>query len=170
MSDNSNIDALEQVQLLSEFQFEPTNAHRKAKSAFWQRFGDNPICDPNDISLAIAAQFVADKRIEKWWSLPGFRQWFSNQNEFRELVESGAYQAVQTAINILSMPTNAKSAGAQISAARLMLEIAQKMPARPSPKQEAFLDERIAQMSRAELQEYIARNTPRLVNRVENNK
>src|SRR5690606_18470701 len=95
---------------LSEELFRPTDAHIRAKSQLWARFAENPICDPSEVNLAIASQYVNDRRLPRWWSQPGFQDWFLNRGEWRELLETTAYRALQKLNEIITLPTEPKVA------------------------------------------------------------
>lgn len=151
MSDNPQISAKQVDDLL----FKPSDAQIRAKSAFWSRFYDNPICDPQSLTLTVASQFVGDSRIERWWSTPGFREWFSNTNEFRERLEMLAYKSLTRLEQIIDSPTT--NPNAQVNAIKLLMEMGRKLP-RLQQDTEKYADEKIAKMSKAELEEYIRRN------------
>lgn len=138
----------------SELTYLPTPEMRRAKGAFWARFNDNPICDPEDISLATAMRFSPDNRLSKWWALPGFRDWYRNRDEFRQRMEYLAQLALDTLETILVDPLAQGSA--KVNAAKLIMEVARKMPAKSQAEQ--FMDEKISQMSRPQLEEYIKKS------------
>ncbi len=139
----------------SELTYMPSPEQRKAKSAFWARFNDNPICDPQDISLAIALQFANDERLSRWWSQSGFKEWFRNRDEFRQRVEYLVHQALDSLEYVLVDPK--AQASAKVNAAKLLMEVARKMPQKQVAEQ--YLDEKIGQMSKQQLQEYIRKST-----------
>lgn len=139
----------------TELTYLPSAEQRRAKSSFWSRFNDNPICDPSEISLAIALRFVADGRLSRWWSQDGFKEWFRNGEEFRHRVEYLAHLALDALENVLIDPKAQGSA--RVNAAKLLMEVARKMPARGAV--EKYLDEKIAEMDKKQLEEFISKRT-----------
>lgn len=137
----------------SELTFLPSYEQRKAKSAFWARFNENPMCEPADISLAMASRFTGDNRVSKWWNQDGFRDWFINRDEFRQRLEHLANLTLDMFEEILS--DRKASAGARVSAGKVVMEVARKMPPRHST--EKFMDEKIGEMDRKQLEEFISR-------------
>lgn len=156
MSTISKIQEAAQVleMVTSELTYLPSPEQRKAKSAFWARFNDNPICEPSEISLAIALRFVADSRLSKWWGQEGFRAWFSNQDEFRQRMEYLSNLALDRLEGIIADPK--ANASAQVNAIKLIMEVTRKMP--PKFSKEIYVDEKIGQMDRKQLEEYIRKN------------
>lgn len=137
----------------SELTFLPSQEQQKAKSAFWSRFNENPLCDPSQVSLSIALQFVNDSRLTRWWSLMGFREWFCNHNEFRDRLEYLSHKILDSLERIIEAPFSEANAGAKVNAAKLIMEAAKKMPSKQS--KEVFMDERVSQMDKKQLQEFI---------------
>lgn len=137
----------------SELTYLPTPEQRKAKSAFWARFNENPICDPSQISLSIALRFAGDNRISRWWPQTGFREWFQNSDEFRQRLEYLANLALDSIEHILADPR--AQASAKVTAAKLVMEVARKMP--PKHQAEKYADEKIGEMDRKQLEEFISR-------------
>lgn len=137
----------------SELTYLPSVPQRKLKSAFWSRFNENPLCDPSQISLSIALRFVPDGRLEKWWQQVGFREWFCNHNEFRDRLEYLSHKILDSLEYVLDDPK--AQASAKVNAAKLILEASRKMPSRT--QKETMIDERVAQMDKKQLQEFIER-------------
>jgi len=132
--------------------FSPTPDMRRAKAAFWSKVADAPALSGGPLTLAAAQQIGADKRLAKWWALPGFQDWFQNGEEFKERMEYLADLALDALEQVLSDPDANPSA--KVASAKLVLEAASKMPKpvadSPSTKLET--------MSRSELEEYVKRN------------
>lgn len=147
--------------MANDLTYLPTHEQRKLKSAFWVRFNENPLCEPQDISLSVIDRIVHDNRTAKWWSQAGFKEWFRNQEEFRERVESMAHLALDTLMTIL-VTDDPKTSSARVNAAKLLLEVARKLPSRTQP-QEKFSDDKIANMDKKQLDAYIARHTSRTI-------
>lgn len=136
---------------VNEITYLPGPEQRKAKSAFWTKFNDNPICDPEDVSLAVAIRFSGDGRLSRWWSTPGFRDWFQNKDEFRQRIEYLVNLSLDSIEDILLDPKAQTSA--RVNAAKLLMEVARKTPSKAQA--EKYLDEKVAQMDRKQLEEYI---------------
>lgn len=142
-----------------ELVYKPSPDQRRLKSAFWIRMNDTPLCDPKAITLAIAQKLVPDKRLDRWWSINGFREWFTNTEEYRERTENLAHLAL-TALEEVLQNQDPKAQGARVNAAKLILETANKMPHKGI--KEVYIDDKIGKMNRNQLEEYIRRNTPEL--------
>lgn len=152
----SSIREAEVIELAAgELTYLPTPEQRKSKSAFWVRFNENPICEPAEISLSIALRFAGDSRLSRWWSQEGFKEWFRNQEEFRQRLEYLVNLSLDSLENVLIDPKAQSSA--KVNAAKLLMEVARKMP--PRGAVEKYLDEKIAEMDRKQLEEYIAKKT-----------
>ena len=136
----------------TDLTFAPTPDMRRAKAAFWHRVADAPLFDGGPVTLAVAQQFGADKRLSKWWTLPGFVEWFQNREEFRERLEYLADIALDSLEQVLTDPDSNPSA--KVASAKLVLEAASKMP-----KKEADTPaSRLETMSRTELEDYVRKN------------
>ena len=131
--------------------FGPTPDMRRAKAAFWSRFSDAPLSG-GPLTLAAAQQIGADKRLAKWWALPGFQDWFQNGEEFKERMEYLADLALDALEQVLADPDANPSA--KVASAKLVLEAASKMP---KPVADAP-GTKLETMSRAELEDYVKRN------------
>lgn len=155
MSSSTVNNAAEILSLVaSELTYLPTPEQRKVKAAFWARFNENPSCEPEDISAILVESVTGDTRPTKWWSQAGFKEWFRNRDEFRQRMEYLSHLALDRLEAILADPRAQNNA--QVGAAKLIMEVARKMPSR-NP-QEQFLDEKIHQMDRKQLEEYIKRS------------
>lgn len=140
---------------VNELTYLPSPEQRKAKSGFWARFHENPLCDAQDITLAMALKVGGDGRVSRWWSEPGFRDWFRNADEFRQRLEYLVNLSLDTLEHVLVDPKAQGSA--KVNAAKLLMEVARKMP--PKGTTERYLDEKIAEMDRKQLEEYISKKT-----------
>jgi hypothetical protein len=132
--------------------FSPTPDMRRAKAAFWSRFAEAPMVPSDTITLASIQNISSDKRLSKWWTLPGFAEWFQNREEFRERLEYLADVALDALEQVLTDPD--ANAGAKVNSAKLVLEAASKMP----KKIEDSPVSRLEALSRAELEDYVRRN------------
>lgn len=140
--------------IANDLTYMPNHEQRKVKSAFWMRFNENPICEADSVTLSIALSVVSDGRLDKWWTQAGFKEWFRNQEEFRERVESMAHLALDTLMMIL-VTDDPKAASARVSAAKLLLEVARKLPKAASEM--TYKDDKISGMDRKQLDAYISR-------------
>lgn len=136
----------------ADLTFAPTPDMRRAKAAFWSRVADAPLFDGGPITLAAAQQIGADKRLSKWWTLPGFAEWFQNKEEFRERLEYLADIALDSLEHVLTDPDANPSA--KVASAKLVLEAASKMPKKDLEAPAS----RLETMSRGELEDYVRKN------------
>lgn len=133
--------------------FTPTPDMRRVKAAFWTKVSDKmTLVDTSNITLTAAQQVEKDRRLAKWWSLPGFSEWFQNREEFRERLEYLADIALDTLEQVLVDP--AANTSAKVSCAKLVLEAASKMPRKENESNPSKLES----MSRIELEDYVRRN------------
>lgn len=137
--------------IASELTYHPESSQRRAKSAFWARFSEAPLCEPEDISLAIALKFSGDNRVSRWWAQDGFKEWFKNRDEFRQRMEYLAQLALDCLEGILV--DDGAQTSARVNAAKLIMEVARKTPSKAT--QEKFLDAQIASMDKKEVDAYI---------------
>lgn len=132
--------------------FAPTPDMRRAKAAFWSKFADSPMLAADSLTLASVQQVASDKRLTKWWSLPGFAEWFQNKEEFRERLEYLADIALDSLEQVLTDPDSNPSA--KVASAKLVLEAASKMPKKDAEAPAS----RLETMSRGELEDYVRKN------------
>jgi hypothetical protein len=138
-----------------ELTYLPNPDQRKLKSAFWARVQDL-LPEGTPITRDLVAQYVQDSRLQKWWSSPGFPEWFSNSSEFRDKLENLAYKMLEVLDEVASNPKQQGSA--RIAAAKLVFELAEKMPSRQQQQEGKILDTEIGKMSKHELEDYISKN------------
>ena len=136
--------------------FLPSPEQRKIKAAFWASYSEHPMADKEVVTLAVAQQMVSDNRLKRWWAVPGFTDWFSNRDEFRQRLEYLANLGLDTIEEILLDPD--ANANARMNAAKLMLEAASKMPNKWN--QEKFLDAHIQKMDARELEAWLTKRLP----------
>lgn len=139
--------------------FLPHPSQRKAKSAFWVKFSSNPIADASNITQELIVRFTGEERVRKWWKVSGFKEWFCNEDEFVERVDYLANLALDTMEEILSNPDSNPSA--RINAAKLTMEIANKMPQKF--QKQIYLDEQIQKMDASQLEAFIKKASPELL-------
>lgn len=138
------------AELVGDLTFLPSPEQRKAKSAYWTVRADSPL-QADRITLQEAQSATGEGRLRKWWTLPGFPEWFANREEFRQRVEYLANLALDTAEEIL-LDRNV-NANARVQMAKLVIEAANRMPQKY--QKELYVDEKVAQMGKKELEEYI---------------
>jgi hypothetical protein len=134
----------------------PTPEQRAAKERFWRPFlsGDTQV--PAERNLATALKFASDSRISKWWDIPGFQDWFYNDQEFKDRVELIAHLALDGITEVLKDKMATPSA--KVAAAKLALEVAGKMP-KALAKDQAVGDSDIDKMTKEELDAFIREKT-----------
>lgn len=134
-----------------EVVFSPTPDMRRAKAAFWASLEGTPAGDlAENMTLAAAASMGADKKLSRWWSIPGFSDWWQNKEEFKQRLEYLAQLALDSLEAVLMDPDS--NATARVNSAKLVLEAANKMPKKQA---EDTVDQKLAGMSRNELEEYV---------------
>jgi len=135
-------------------EFRPTDAHRRAKAAYWAHFsatGDEPPTEPTGAS---AAQFSGFSEVSQWWTeVPGFSSWFQNGEEFRQRAEYISHRGLDFLEQLISDPN--ASTKERLTAAKLALEVAAKFP-RSSSSEVPIADKKIQEMDRKQLEEFIA--------------
>lgn len=141
------------TETLAELIFQPTSSQREVKAAFWAVYRDNPISDIRKISMADALQVTDDARLKSWWSTAGFKEWFTDQDEFRKRLELAGDLAVEALIGILQDPT-AKGSD-RTKAAQLALQVRDKTLS--EAKEDKYADEAISRMTEQELELFIKR-------------
>jgi len=144
--------------LFGEVMFIPTPDMRSVKSRLILALEDNPIATPETMTCASAMHLTNEPRIGNWWSIPGFKEWFTNQNEFRETVESAAYEAVAVLREIATNPDSRENA--RVQASKLLIEAANRMPKKNA--EEKFSDEQINRMSKEQLESFITNQIKKL--------
>lgn len=146
------------AQIAEDITFLPSPEQRKTKASFWALYQENPLVEVASVSIQLATQLTGDSRIQRWWGIPGFREWFTNKEEFRQRLEYLANLALDTAEQVLADPK--ANASARVNMAKLIIEAAGRMPNKWAKEQ--YLDERIGQMGKKELEAYIRRATQAL--------
>lgn len=150
--------------------FFPTEAHIRAKANFWTHFSETDTPVPDQVDLSTAARFSGDRRIQTWWSTPGFQDWFLNREEFKQRMEYLSNLCLDQLESILTSNVNPSD---KLAAIKLIMQVSSKTPdARASDKQGKYLDSKIAEMSREQLEAYIRRSiqvlpSPQLNNSVD---
>lgn len=148
------------AELVEDMTYIPSPEQRKTKAAFYAVYSDNPLCERADISATYVQQVTGDSRVRRWWSDGQFRQWFINGDEFRQRVEYLAHLALDTLEKLLG-DDNPKTAGARVNAAKLLVEVANKLPQRW--KQEKWHDAEIGKMDKKQLEDFLRRQGVQLM-------
>ena len=114
------------------------------------------MCDASDVTLTDVERLVSEPKLARWWSQPGFKEWFRNQEEFREKAELMAFLAMDAMESIL-ISDDPRMAGPKAAMIKLAMEIASKMPTKNTGP-EKYADAKIGDMDRKQLEEYIAKH------------
>lgn len=133
-------------------EFQPTEAQLKVKAKMLGLIMDNPVYSLADLSLEAAMDLTQDKKLERWWNIEGFQDWFKNKNEFKQRNEH-LIALAQDAMERILKSSNPKMAGAQVNAFKALLEVANKMPAKKGEVK--FSDESINRMDPLQLEEFM---------------
>lgn len=147
--------------VLSDLVFLPTPMQRRVKAKFWTRFSESPMTD-GSVDLPMIQRFVTDKRLQYWWQEPGFKEWFRNEEEFKERVEYLANMALDVLEEVMSNGDARESS--RIAAAKLMMDLGSKIPKENVVQ---FADANINSMNEEQLREFLSKTTPKLVEKVE---
>lgn len=132
--------------------FIPDHLQRQAKASFWAHFLNEGTTPALPISPNTATNISGYSQVGSWYKIPGFQEWFSNSEEFRQRTEYTAHLAVDVIQGILQ-DVESKPAD-KLKAAQLALQIAAKFPSSSGP--DKYMDAAIAEMSKAELEKFIA--------------
>ena len=144
--------------ILSELVFTPSVSQKKLKARFWNRRAQLQLTDGAPTLVEVAG-LIKDKRLPDWWQEPGFKEWFRNEEEFKERVEYLANLALDTIEEVLTSSVARESS--RIAAAKLMMELGSKLP--KGTPDVVYTDEKINSMSEEQLMEYIQKSTPKLI-------
>lgn len=146
------VDTIERARDVSVFK--PNDAQRLAKSTFWSYFIESHTPPPEVIELSTALRYGASKGISDWWSLPGFQDWFTNKDEFRQRIEYLASLCLDelehTVRDRNGNPT------ARTAAIRMILQASNKLTEGATSKGGTFLDESVSKMDRNQLLDFIS--------------
>jgi hypothetical protein len=113
--------------LAEEVLFVPREEHRTLKARFLARTSDNPAIDLPTIDLATGCRILGNNKLAKYWSLPGFRDWFRNSSEQREQLEE-LFDLALTAARDILLSTEPKVQGARVQMIKTVAELAAKYP------------------------------------------
>lgn len=132
--------------VFEEVAFIPSRSHKEVKAKLLARLEDNPITDIDSITCSAVVSITKDSRINHWWTIPGFKEWFKDKDEFRVGLSVAANNALavleEVAQNDLAPPSS------RVAAAKILLEQHAKLAPKTS---EEFADERLAKLSEGKL-------------------
>lgn len=149
---NEHADLPKISKIADEIIFQPSPLQQTLKAQFWARASSNPFIDKTNLTLADVQEHVPDPKLKKYWSVPGFKEWFSNQDENRERLDYLWMVGLDAAEMILRDP--AAQASAKVNLIKTLAEI-QGLVSRGKNKEEKFSDETVNKMSEAELKEWL---------------
>jgi hypothetical protein len=133
--------------------FEPTDAMRRAKTSFWNSVPSKDV----KITLTAAIAHSGSTSLRNWWGKPGFVEWFTGQNEWRNRVECLAMRGLDIAEQLLMDRRTTPASKVQLI--KLFAELADKMPSRQ--KEVRYIDAQVADMTPEQLETFIASNMPK---------
>lgn len=134
--------------------FNPTREQQQAKSSFWSFFMSGDVVVAPTRNVKTATRYGRASQVREWWDLPGFQEWFYNKDEFRQRAE---FLANQSLTHLESILFDAKApANAKVGAIKLIMELANRLPKAGSDNKEQYLDAKVSQMNREELEEFIS--------------
>ena len=144
--------------LQSQVIFTPTSVMSRVKAQFWTRFEPGPLASVDNITLAIAKEVTKSATIKKWWSQPGFPEWFSNRQEEKERLKYLFNKSLDSLEQILDNPDANPNAKANII--KMLAEMNGYMGKKTETK---FADEEIGKMSEGQLKQYLRKKGVKLV-------
>lgn len=135
--------------------FSASASQRRCKASFWARYLSSPTTpSPGDVSLAFAQEITGSAGLKKWWSEPGFRNWFLNRDEAREQMEYLFDRSLEVAEDLLNSDT--AKPGEKVALIKFLAELAGKMP-KQSNITEKFADDDISKMDENQLKAYLTK-------------
>jgi hypothetical protein len=113
--------ATEAVQGL-ELSYSPTDQERRLRALFYVALEDHPVADADNITPALIEQLTNDSRILKWWSKPGFKEWFQCRVTLQAKAEYALDLLIDSFID-LARSDDPKTVSAKVAAAKLLAEM-----------------------------------------------
>lgn len=153
------------AQVVDDLLFCPSPDQRQVKAAFWAKYQQAPLLDIDKITAAFVQKLIPDSRLPRWWSMYGFKEWFLNEDEFRQRLEYIAHLGLDALEAILTDPD--ANHNARVNAAKLAFEAASKMPQKY--QKSLYLDDHIQKMDQAQLEQFIRQKSLGLAENVERN-
>lgn len=149
----TTVDALAAAQ--QDLIFVPNPAQRKAKARFWSHYEQFGAAGPDKQT---ALQITREPAINRWWALPGFQEWFRNEDESKERLRYLWEIALDAAEEILLNPDTQPSA--RVNMIKIIGNLAGKEPDKGEPK---FLDTEIQKMDSQRLLDYVKKHAKKLL-------
>ena len=147
-------DAMDTVaSLVDDIVYIPSHAEAKLKAEFWVKWQDGPVRSADKITSAAVAQVLGRQTLNKSWSKVGFKEWFTNSDEFRISAEQYALEAIEITRQV--MYQGEKDAD-KLKAARTLMELGNKFATKQS--EIVVADAAIQKMDVSELKEFIKQN------------
>lgn len=110
------------TELVQELSYSPNGEERRAKAKLIAALEDNPVTDWASLTSAAAVQLTGDERIARWWSKPGFAEWFCNKNEFRAKAEF-LLDVMLDGLVELAASSDPRTFSSKINAIKVLVEI-----------------------------------------------
>lgn len=129
--------------------FSPTAMMERIKAKFWTNFVPGPFNDKDNLSAVDVASVVKSAKINEWWSLPGFVDWFMNRQEEKEKLKYLFNKSLSTLERILDNPE--VNANAQVNAIKILAEM-NGFLIKGGNLQQKFADDHLNQMTAKELE------------------
>jgi hypothetical protein len=142
------VNAIEEL----EHSFEPNAAQRRIRAKLNVLVIDNPLLSIEDMEPLQLAELLKEPRISRWWHVDGFKDWFTNRYDFKQRTEELIDKAYSALGRILDSD-DPKMAGAQVNAAKMLVEVGNKLPSKI--REVKFSDETINKMNPLQLEEYL---------------
>lgn len=137
---------------LEDISFQPAPNQQMLKAQFWARYVPNPFESRENISLATVQETINEPKLKRYWSIPGFKDWFINQEEGKERIDYLWMVGLDTAEQIMRDP--AVNAGAKVNLLKLLAEVSGRLQ-RGSKGEEKFSDDTVNKMSEEELKKWL---------------
>lgn len=131
--------------------FEPTRDQSLARANFWAVQAQQATPVPQPLELATALSLGAYRGIEDWWTIPGFPEWFSNQDEFRQKLEFLSITSLDVLEKIRDSAHTAPAV--KVNVIKLIMELSKKLNTPDGDTK--YLDQKIAEMDRKQLEQFI---------------
>jgi hypothetical protein len=135
---------------VEEVLFIPSPAQKRVKAKLLARLEDNPVNELEHITCAAAVSITKDSKLHNYWSIPGFKEWFRDEDEFKINLNVAAQNALNVLNEICANPANPPSS--RVSAAKIIIEQKSKIEPKIAAK---FLDEKLENMSPEQLEHTI---------------
>jgi hypothetical protein len=144
-------------ELADQLVYQPTDKEKRLKAQFWLKAADNPLINRNALVLEDVRQLLNTEALNTSWPKPGFREWFSNTDEYRERLEYLFGLALDAAEKILQNE-DPKAQSARVNMVKAISELAGKMPGKSSSSPAAMISSTVSKMDKAQLELLLQRN------------